>query len=181
MKLRYNSQDLAPLRTCLDGTKVKIKYDPTDLGCIHVYDPQDQAYIQVECLDREYAQGLSLWKHRVILNLARKEVAKVDILGLARAKRRIQEIVEKSKADKKIRSRSRVARWKTGGKSAGRGEGNDSPAPETIPPLLPLPSQAQPDLSSLDLDFSVTLDDLENEEWSAGYDLPNTSHNDNFR
>jgi putative transposase len=181
MKLRYNSQDLAPLRTNLDGTKGKIKYDPTDLGCIHVYDPQDQAYIQVECLDREYAQGLSLWKHRVILNLARKEEAKVDILGLARAKRRIQEIVEKSKADKKIKSRSRVARWKTGGKSAGRGEGNDSPSPETIPLLLPPPSQMQPDLSSLDLDFSVTLDDLENEEWSAGYDLPNTSHNDNFR
>jgi putative transposase len=181
MRLRYNSQDLAPLRTYLDGTKAKIKYDPTDLGCIHVYDPQDQAYIQVDCLDREYAQGLSLWKHRVILNLARKEEAKVDILGLARAKRRIQEIVKKSKADKKIKSRSRVARWKTGGKSAGRGKENNSPAPETIPPLLPPSSQAQPDLSSLDLDFSVTLDDLENEEWSAGYDLPNTSHNDNFR
>jgi putative transposase len=179
MRLRYNSQDLAPLRTHLDGTKVKIKYDPTDLGFIHVYDPREQGYIEVECLDREYARGLSLWKHRVILNWARKEQARVDILGLARAKRRIQEIVEKGKMDKRIKSRSRIARWKTGGKPVGRGQESDSPGlNETLSPLLPPPSQAQPDLSSLGLDFSVTLDDLENEDWSGGYDLPDTSYSD---
>jgi putative transposase len=182
MRLRYNSQDLAPLRTSLDGAKVKIKYDPTDLGCIHVYDPQKQVYIEVECLDREYAQGLSLWKHRVILNLARKEQAKVDILGLARAKRRIQEIVERSKADKKIRSRSRIARWKTGGKPVTRGEENDSPSlDETVPLLSPTSPETQPDSPSLGLDLSVDPDDLENEEWSAGYDLPNTSYSDSLR
>lgn len=178
MRLRYNSRDLAPLRTHLDGTKAKIKYDPTDLGCIHVYDPQEQVYIAVKCLDREYAQGLSLWKHRVILNLARKEQAKVDILSLARAKRRIQEIVEKSKSDKRIKSRSRIARWETGGKPVGRGEQNDSsPLDETIPLPSPPSRQTQPDLP-LGLDLSVTLDDLENKEWSAGYDLPNTSQSD---
>ncbi|MBN1955259.1 MAG: transposase [Anaerolineae bacterium] len=41
MRLRYNSPDLAPLRTYLAGAKVKIKYDPTDLGGIHVYDPRE--------------------------------------------------------------------------------------------------------------------------------------------
>jgi putative transposase len=182
MRLRYNSQDLAPLRTHLDGAKVKIKYDPTDLGCIYVYDPQERAYIEVECLDREYAQGLSVWKHRVILNLARKEQARVDILGLARAKRRIQEIVEKSKADKKIKNRSRIARWETGGKSVGRGKENDSPALDETIPLLPPPSpRTQLDPPSLGLDLSVALDDLENEKWSAGYDLPNTNHGDSLR
>lgn len=172
MRLRYNSRDLAPLRTYLDGEKVKIKYDPTDLGSIHVYDPQGQTYISVECLESDYAQGLSLWKHRVILNMARKEESKVDILGLARAKRRIQEIVEKSRADKKIKSRSRIARWTTGGKPVGRGEESDATPEESASPQLPLPAQAESGLSSLDVDFSVTLDDLGNEEWSAGYDLP---------
>jgi putative transposase len=175
MRLRYNSQDLAPLRTDLDGAKCKIKYDPTDLGYIYVYDPHQEVYIRVECLDDEYAHGLSLWKHRVVLNLARKEQDKVDILGLARAKRQIQEIVEKSKSDKKIKSRSRIARWETGGKPVGRGEETTSPSPDEMTPLLSLPSpQTQPDLSSLEPDLPSSLDDLENEGWSAGYDLPNT-------
>jgi hypothetical protein len=126
-------------------------------------------------LDEEYAHGLSLWKHRVVLNLARKEQDKVDILGLARAKRQIQEIVEKSKSDKKIKSRSRIARWETGGKPVGRVEETTSPSPDEMTPLLSLPSpQTQPDLSSLEPDLPSSLDDLENEGWSAGYDLPNT-------
>ncbi len=172
MRLRYNSRSLAPLRIYLDGAQVKIKYDPTDLGHIHVYDPQEQVYIEVECLDREYARGLSLWKHRVILHWARKEQAQVDILGLARAKRRIQEIVEESKADKRIKSRSRIARWTTGGKPVGRGEETDATPDESVPPQLPPPSQAESGSSSPNVDFSVTLDDLGNEDWSAGYDLP---------
>jgi putative transposase len=175
MRLRYNSRDLAPLRTYLDGEKAKIKYDPTDLGCIHVYDPQEQTYIAVACLDGEYAQGLSLWKHRVILNLARQEEARVNVLGLAQAKRRIQEIVAKSRADKKIKSRARMARWTTGGKPVGREEEPAATPDEPVPPQLPPPAPAESSLAALDLDFSGTLDDLGDEDWSAGYDLPHAS------
>lgn len=174
MRLRYNSQDLAPLRTRSDRAKSKIKYDPRDLGCIYVYDPCEQVYVEAKCLDEEYARGLSLWKHRVILNLARKQQDQVDILGLARAKRQIQEIVEKSKSRKKIRSRSRIARWETGGRSVGRGEESTLASPAEIAPPLSLP-QPQFDSSSPGVDLSVTWDDMENEGWSAGYDLPNTN------
>lgn len=174
MGLRYNSQDLAPLRTHLEGAQSRIKYDPTDLGCIHVYDPNQHVYIQVECLDKEYAGGLSLWKHRVILNLARKEQDKVDILSLARARRQIQEIVEKSKSDKKIKSRSRIARWETGGKPVGCGEENTSLPEMAPPPPLPSPS-AQSSLPSQQESLPVALDDSEDKDWSAGYDLPNTN------
>jgi len=175
LRLRYNSPDLAPLRTHLAGAKAKIKYDPTDLGGIHVYDPQEQTYIAVACLDGEYAQGLSLWKHRVILNLARQEEAQVDVLGLARAKRRIQEIVEKSRADKKIKRRARLARWTTGGKPVGREEEPAAIPDEPVLPQLPPPAPAESSRSILDLDFSGTLDELGNEDWSAGYDLPNAN------
>ncbi len=174
MRLRYNSQDLAPLRTRSGRTKSKIKYDPRDLGCIYVYDPREQVYLEARCLDEGYAQGLSLWKHRVILNLARKQQDQVDILGLARAKRQIQEIVEKSKSRKKIRSRSRIARWETGGRSVGRGEENTSASPDEMASPLSLP-QTQFDSPSPGLDLSVTWDDMEDEGWSAGYDLPNTN------
>ncbi len=175
MRLRYNSQDLAPLRTYLAGEKVKIKYDPTDLGCIHVYDPQQQTYLAVACLDGDYAQGLSLWKHRVILNLARQEQVPVDVLSLARAKRRIQEIVEKSRTDKKVKSRARMARWATGEKPVGREEKSAAVLHEPLPPQLPPPAWAESSQSVLDLDFSGTIEDLGNEDWSAGYDLPNVS------
>jgi putative transposase len=177
MRLRYNSQDLAPLRTRLRGEKAKIKYDPTDLGCIYVYDSQEQAYIAVESLDQDYAQGLSLWKHRVILNRARREQDKVDILGLARAKRQIQEIVQESRATKKIKSRSRIARWETGGKPVGRTV-EHAPPSATGTTLLSPPPLSQPDSSAPTLDLSVNLEELESEGWSAGYDLPTTSRSD---
>ena len=179
LRLRYNSQDLAPLRSQLHGAKAKIKYDPTDLSHIHVFDPQTQRYIMAECLDHEYAQGLSLWKHRVILNLARQAGAQVDILGLARAKRQIQEIVEQSRADKKVQSRSRIARWKTGEKVVGQETANPAPACEaSLSPQLP---SLAADVASLELNLSTILDELENEEWSVGYDLPNTGTPDRLR
>jgi putative transposase len=175
LRLRYNSRDLAPLRNALGTTRAKIKYDPSDLGSIHVYDPQHQHYVEVACLNQEYAQGLSLWKHRVILNLARREEAQVDILALARAKRRIQEIVERSRATKKVKRRARIARWQSGEEPEAR------QAEEALPPVFPPPATEHPDLSSLGLELPVTLEDLEDEEWRVGYDLPDTDPSDRLR
>jgi len=170
LKLRYNSPDLAALRTHLGEQKAKIKYDPADLGRIYVYDAESQVYIPVECLEGEYAQGLSLWKHRVILNLARRENDNVDLLALARAKRKIQDIVQASKSNKRMKSRSRVARWESGSQST-REHLKDTPsgAGET-PPLLPEPPCHAPGTA---YNLIVDLEDLEREGWSADYDLPN--------
>ncbi|MBN1955260.1 MAG: hypothetical protein JW900_09455 [Anaerolineae bacterium] len=111
----------------------------------------------------------------MILNLARQEAAPVDVLGLAQAKRRIQEIVAQSRADKKLKSRARVARWTTGGKPVGRAEEPAAPPDDSVPPQLPPPAPAEASLAALDWDFAGNLDDLGNEDWSAGYDLPHTS------
>ncbi|MBU2610301.1 MAG: DDE-type integrase/transposase/recombinase [Chloroflexi bacterium] len=162
--LRYNTQNLASLRTRLKGEKAKIKYDPADLEYIFVYDPQEKVYLQVRSLDPEYTHVLSLWKHRVIRNLARKEQDKVDILGLARAKRQIQEIVKESKAGSKSKSRVRVARWETGESSLDNGTQAVLPSPAQ-PLLQPVASAQLPG-------HIVDLNELEQEGWSAGYDLP---------
>ncbi len=182
LRLRYNSSDLAPLRSQFNGAQAKIKYDPSDLGCIHVFDPQAQCYVPAACVDQEYARGLSLWKHRVILNLARQEEAQVDILALARAKRRIQELVEQSRADKQLKHRTRIARWQTGGNAPGREVENAAPpAPdEDGAPTLPSLTPVSPALAALDVDLSKLLDELENEEWSVGYDLPDVGTPDGF-
>jgi putative transposase len=173
LRLRYNSSALAPLRSRLGSEKTKVKYDPADLNCIYVYDSEAEAYIEVECLDKDYAQGLSLWKHRVIQALARKENDNVDLLALARAKRKIQEIVQASRSNKRIRSRSRVARWETGGKSAEPSSEIITPDPGKTRALL---SEPHSDLTGADLELVVNLEDLEHEGWSAEYDLPNTHH-----
>lgn len=169
LNLRYNSEVLAPLRTQLQDQKAKIKYDPSDLGSIYVYDPTNQAYLEVEALDQEYARGLSLWKHRVILRTARQDEDKVDILALARAKRKIQEIIQQSKSSKKIRSRSRTARWEADGRSTEHtSNASELPVVGTRSSMTEFP----PDASLPALNLSVSLEDLEQEGWSADYDLP---------
>jgi putative transposase len=131
LRLRYNAPALAPLRRQLQGAKAKIKYDPADLSQLHVFDPQAQRYLPVPCLEADYAQGLSLWKHRVILNLARQETTAVDSLSLARAKRQIQEIVAQSRADQKRRPRTRLARWQSGADATPQEQAAAAPASDT--------------------------------------------------
>lgn len=169
LNLRYNAEALAPLRTQRQEQKVKIKYDPSDLGSIYVYDPTNQAYLEVEALDQEYARGLSLWKHRIILRTARQDEDKVDVLALARAKRKIQEIVQQSKSSKKTRIRSRAARWMAEGQSA---EYTKDEPELSVVETQPLVAELPPDSSLPALDLSVSLEDLEQEGWSANYDLP---------
>ncbi|MCP4535775.1 MAG: transposase [Chloroflexi bacterium] len=114
--LRYNCDELVPLRTRLKREKAKIKYHPADLSYLHVYDPFENRYIRVPALDQEYTQELSLWKHRIIRQTVLSEQDRVDIVALGRAKRKIQEIVEEGRQRKRLQTRSRIARWDTSGK-----------------------------------------------------------------
>lgn len=115
--LRYNTSELAQLRAELDRAgqrQVKIKYHPADLSRIYVYHQFDDRYLEVPALAVEYTAGLSLWKHKVIRNMALHEHETVDLVALGRAKRRIQEIVESSR-ERKTSGRSKIARWENGG------------------------------------------------------------------
>jgi putative transposase len=173
--LRYNCAALTALRTRMrkrDNKQVKLKYNPADLGQIQVYDPDEKQYLQVPALAQEYAQDLSLWKHKVIRNFALSQQGAVDIVALGRAQRKIQAIVEESLARKKLGTRSKVARWRSGGDleeaqqvdpgPTGERDGL-SPTAETPPPAL--------QLTDVDLD----VEELEAAGWHVSYDLPLTS------
>jgi len=165
--LRYNTSDLTLLRTRLKGEKVKVKYHPGDLSCIHVYDPFDGRYIEVPALDQEYTRGLSLWKHRIICRAALEASDSVDLVALGRAKRKIQEIVDAGKSRKRLRTRSRIARWETGGKPTREMEPegeNASPSEILAPTVQDPPTETSP-LADIDLD-------LDEEGWEISYDLP---------
>jgi len=112
--LRYNGVELAALRDRLKpGETVKVKYHPGDLSRIHVFDPFAERYLEVPALARQYTQGLSLWKHRVLRAQVLAEQERVDLAGLGRAKHAMQQIVEQAR-DRK-RTNARLARWTTGG------------------------------------------------------------------
>jgi len=100
--LRYQSAALDELRRALPaGTAVALKYDPEDLGALHVRvpaparDSAGPAWLRVPAVDQGYAGGLSLWKHRVIRGYVRRAMDRaVDVAALAEAKARIQGLVE---------------------------------------------------------------------------------------
>jgi putative transposase len=115
LSLRYQSAELEALRRALPaGTPVALKYDPEDLGALHVQIPAAQrgggpAWVRVPALHQEYARGLSLWKHRVIQGQARVERGRaVNVEALAEAKGRIQTVVEEE-FRRTRRGRRRVA------------------------------------------------------------------------
>lgn len=113
--LFYNCHELASLRRGLRGRKNRftVKYDPTDLSTVFVYDGKNDRYIAVPALDQEYTKGLSLWQHKVIMNYARRDVkGRLDQNGLREAKRAIQKIVEAEMArGNKTGTYGKAARW----------------------------------------------------------------------
>jgi putative transposase len=146
--LRYNCAELGVVRDHLrtaPDKRVKIKYHPGDLSRLYVFDPMDQAYLEVPALDQGYTRGLSLWKHRVIWRFASQEQDKVDPAALGRAKGRIQAIVDDAKARKK--AGGRLGRWASGGHPPSlKGQAADGPEPAETPLLTPqsAPPQAPP-------------------------------------
>jgi len=140
--LLYNHPDLAPLRARLKGEPVKVRFHPGDLSQVDVFDPFEKRYIKVPALAQEYTRGLSLWKHKVILNYIHSIGEAVNIESLGRAKRKIQEIVDAGRSRRKASNRARQARWETSGR----------PSREVGVPQIPAPSKpsAQPDVQSLE-------------------------------
>jgi putative transposase len=118
--LFYNSDELASVR-CGDNKRVRIKFDPTDLSIIHVFDEVRGAFIPVPALKQSYAQGLTLWQHNVIRAYARKYIKdNVDGAALARAKEEIREIVASAwLRTKKNITRQKMMRFKSSGRMLG--------------------------------------------------------------
>lgn len=175
--LRYNAPELSQLRTRMNdeagrlhdnwserkGKQVKIKYHPGDMSRIYVYDPFDQVYIEVPALAVQYTEGLSLWKHKVVRRLVLDEQDSVDIEALGRAKRHIQEVVNRSKQEKKKNTHKKTGRWDAGGKEnrSSQTDGVDKNKRKHSEPATLSPSL---------LDFDIDNDDESG--WSVSHTLP---------
>ncbi len=94
--IRYQSPSLTALTQRLKPSEsVKIKVDQGDLGKIYVLDPMQEDYIEVgaNADHKEYATGLSVWKHHMIKKYAGLIGDKPDIYALAHARVEISRIV----------------------------------------------------------------------------------------
>lgn len=112
--LFYNSQELSLIRRTLEvGEKVMLKYDPTDISIIYVWDKRNQRFVPVPALDQEYTRKLSVWQHLVIKRYARQFVKDhVDIVALSQAKETIRKIVERERLfTRSIAGKQKIAHY----------------------------------------------------------------------
>ena len=184
--LIYNCGELAPLRAALRNEPVKIKFHAGNLSRIHVYHPFEQRYIEVPAQSSEYADGLSLWKHKIIVRLARTISDKVDPVALGQAQRKIQEVVDAGRSRRSMAARSRVARWEYGGQSTRDIDWESATTLPTEPAQLSPPAiRALPQLGSANLPsigtesvLDIDLDGEEEEDgWGIDYSIkPARSH-----
>lgn len=151
--LKYNDPALAALRRRYDqGRKFKVKYDPSNLGVIHVLDPESDRYIAVPSTNPAYASGLTLYQHKITRRFLKKRAKKAsDPTELALAKEEISRIIERDwNHVKKIGPRKRMGRFKNiaqprhgAPKGAGPGGGR-GPLLPPAPPVAPAPAAALP-------------------------------------
>jgi putative transposase len=135
--LKYNGPELGEFRRRIGPrTKVELTFDPGDLGHINVLDPQRGTYIRVPAVDQAYAQGLSLWQHRVIRRYSRNQLkGRTDLVALAEAKAEIRALVDRDLNRKAALGRKRHARFTEGAST--RGVPGDHAFPQgATPPQL---------------------------------------------
>jgi putative transposase len=110
-QLLYNSRDMIDWRKqCGDKLTVEVLVDEGNLGQIHIKHPVDGHYVAVPALNQEYAQGLSLWQHKLYRKYAQNRIGQDNEKGWMRASMDINEIVLAEGDFKKTNARIRAKR-----------------------------------------------------------------------
>ena len=74
-RLKYSNNELSHYRKKYgDEKKVKIKYDPNNLGSIYVWNAYENEYYLVDAVDKEYADNLTLFQHNMIKKHVKEEM-----------------------------------------------------------------------------------------------------------
>lgn len=110
--LAYNSSELGVLRARSDNPyNVQVRFDPSNMSSVWVYDEINGNYIVVPSIHPEYADDLSLLEHKSIKAIDRKSGdSKDEALSLLVRKEKFSEQLEKFSKSKKIRPRQKAER-----------------------------------------------------------------------
>ena len=122
----YSSRTLTELRnSSTKDFQVDMKFDPTNMGRIHVRDPRTNTYFNVPALDPEYAEGLGLWPHKILRKYLRKMGAsQIDPTELAKVKEHIHDLIQESAKTKKRKrtTNARIGRFRESSSQAAPNE-----------------------------------------------------------
>lgn len=110
--IRYAGPELDQvMRAWGPGVKLRLVYDPEDLGTVQVWAPEQQDPIRVRALNQDYAKGLTLVQHELIQQQLREEgrVAE-NPQALLQAKYDLAVSVDQLQQSRKQRTRRRAAK-----------------------------------------------------------------------
>jgi putative transposase len=109
--IRYNGDVLSPiLRRYGQGVKIRVVFDPEDLGDVHVWGPDDTEPYLVQALDLAYARGMTLRQNTLIRQLLREQGANAeDKAALQRARNDIAQAISELMINRKQKARQRSA------------------------------------------------------------------------
>lgn len=121
--LTYRSRELADMaKQIAPSFPVNVKVNPDNLGSIWVEHPQEKTWINVPATAQSYANGLTLFQHKLIRQHAKNELGKIQAPeALLRAQEQLQDMW-----DVAVRSGKKV---KGGAKKLALLEGVRSPSP----------------------------------------------------
>lgn len=93
------------------NAEVKIRYNPGNLGEIYVFNPSSKVYIPVPATNPEYAKGLTLYQHKLILKMARANGDRnPSIPQFLRYREELRLLTEQLRFSKKLQERKRAKR-----------------------------------------------------------------------
>jgi putative transposase len=121
--LTYRSRELADMaKQIAPSFPVNVKINPDDLGSVWVEHPAEKTWINVPATAQAYANGLTLFQHKLIRQHAKNELGKIQAPEvLLRAQEQLQDMW-----DVAVRSGKKV---KGGAKKLALLEGVRSPSP----------------------------------------------------
>lgn len=95
--LKYNDPEVLQelLRQPDAPRKWQVRFNPSNLGTIEIFDPKSLTYYPIPAVDREYANRQTLYRHNIHKRIAAINGDKVtDIRALCRAERELQEKID---------------------------------------------------------------------------------------
>lgn len=110
--LRYNSHELHTLyRRYGKKQRLLLKFHEDDISYIHVFDPDEKAYVRVSAIDQEYSTGLTLDQHELIRQKLREEARDhTDWNTILAKKKELQDMIDAAVAHKKMGMRKKAAK-----------------------------------------------------------------------
>jgi putative transposase len=131
--VQYVSDELlAIIRMHGEGVRVRVTSDPENVGSIWLWPPGEHERIRVPAVHADYAEGLRLAQHRMILKYRRDQEDRGEHKGLMEARLEIADAISLGAFSKRLRSRRKAA--KLAGVSNENPSGNAVPVATQSPP-----------------------------------------------